>query len=38
MSKESKDKTDAAEARSQQTRGFLQQVKVAARRRYAPER
>ncbi len=37
MSKESKDKADAAEARSQQTKGFMQQVRVAARRKYTPE-
>ena len=37
MSQENKDKADAAEARTQQTRGFLQQVRVAARRKYTPE-
>ena len=37
MSQESKDKTDAAEARTQQTRGFMQQVRVATRRKYTPE-
>ncbi len=37
MSKENKDKADVAEARSQQTRGFMQQVRVAARRKYTPE-
>ena len=37
MSKENKDKADAAEARTQQTRGFMQQVRVASRRRYTPE-
>jgi transposase len=37
MSKENKDKADAAEARTQQTRGFIQQVRVAARRKYTPE-
>ena len=37
MSKENKDKADAAEARSQQTKGFIQQVRVAARRKYTPE-
>jgi transposase len=31
------DKTDAAEVRTQETRGFMQQVRVAARRRYTPE-
>jgi transposase len=30
-------KADAAEARTQQTRGFMQQVRVAARRKYTPE-
>jgi len=37
VSQESKDKTDAAEARTQQTRGFMQQVRVATRRKYTPE-
>jgi len=37
VSQENKDKADAAEARTQQTRGFMQQVRVAARRRYTPE-
>ena len=37
MSQESKDKSDAAEARTQQTRGFMQQVRVATRRKYTPE-
>ncbi len=37
MSKENKDKANAAEARSQQTKGFMQQVRVAARRKYTPE-
>jgi len=32
-----KDKADAAEARTQQTRGFMQQVRIAARRKYTPE-
>jgi transposase len=35
MSQENK--TDAAEARTQETRGFIQQVRVAARRKYTPE-
>jgi len=30
-------KADAAEARSQQTKGFMQQVRVTARRKYTPE-
>jgi len=37
MSQENKDRADAAEARTQQTRGFMQQVRVAARRKYTPE-
>jgi transposase len=37
MSQEDTDKADAAEARTQQTRGFMQQVRVAARRKYTPE-
>ena len=37
MSQEHKDKADAAEARTQQTRGFMQQVRVASRRKYTPE-
>lgn len=37
MSKENKDKANAAEARSRQTKGFMQQVRVAARRKYTPE-
>jgi transposase len=37
MSQENKDKTDAAEARTEQTRGFMQQVRVASRRKYTPE-
>ena len=37
MSQENKDKADAAEARSHQTRGFMQQVRVASRRKYTPE-
>jgi len=34
---ENKDKADAAEIRTQQTKGFMQQVRVAARRKYTPE-
>jgi transposase len=30
-------KADAAEARTQETRGFMQQVRVGARRKYTPE-
>ena len=37
MSQESKDKAEAAEARTHETRGFMQQVRVAARRKYTPE-
>ena len=37
MSQENKDKADAAEARTQQTKSFVQQVRVAARRKYTPE-
>ena len=37
MSQEHKDKADAAEARTQQTKGFMQQVRVASRRKYTPE-
>jgi transposase len=37
MSQESKDKADSAEARTQQTKGFMQQVRVLARRKYTPE-
>ncbi len=37
MSKENKDKADAAEARTRQTKGFMQRVRVASRRKYTPE-
>ncbi len=37
MSKNIEDKADTAEARTQQTRGFMQQVRVAARRKYTSE-
>jgi transposase len=37
MSQENKDKADAAEVRTQQTRAFIQQVRVTARRKYTPE-
>jgi len=30
-------KADAVEARTHETRGFMQQVRVAARRKYTPE-
>ena len=36
MSQENKDK-GAAEARTQQTNGFIQQVRVKSRRKYTPE-
>ena len=37
MSQEHKDKVDTAEARTQQTKSFMQQVRVASRRKYTPE-
>ena len=37
MSQKIEDKADAAEVRTQETRGFMQQVRVAARRKYTPE-
>ena len=37
MSQEGKDRGDAAEARTNETRGFMQQVRVAARRKYTSE-
>ncbi len=37
MSQKIEDKADAAEARTHETRGFMQQVRVAARRKYTPE-
>lgn len=37
MSQENKDKPAAADARTQATKGFIQQVRVAARRKYTPE-
>jgi len=37
VSQNAKDMADAAEARTQETRGFMQQVRVAARRKYTPE-
>ena len=37
MSQENRDKADAAEVRTHETRGFMQQVRVAARRKYTPE-
>jgi transposase len=37
VSQNTADKANAAEARTQETRGFMQQVRVAARRKYTPE-
>ena len=37
MSQKIEDKSDAAEARTQQTKSFMQQVRVASRRKYTPE-
>ena len=37
MSQNIADKTDTAEVRNKETRGFMQQVRVAARRKYTPE-
>ena len=37
MSHENKDKGEAAEIRTEQTRGFIQQVRIATRRKYTPE-
>ena len=37
MSQKIEDKANAAEARTKETRGFMQQVRVAARRKYTPE-
>lgn len=37
MSQSIENKSDAAEARTQETRGFVQQVRVASRRKYTPE-
>ena len=37
MSQGNKDKANIAEARTQETRGFMQQVRIAARRKYTPE-
>ena len=37
MSQKIEDKADAAEARTQQTKSFMQQVRVASRRKYTPE-
>jgi len=37
VSQENKDKAEVAEARTQQTRGFIQHVRAATRRKYTPE-
>ena len=37
MSQKTEDEANATEARTQETRGFMQQVRVAARRKYTPE-
>jgi transposase len=37
VSQENENKADAAEGRTKQTRGFMQQVRVSARRKYTPE-
>jgi transposase len=37
QSKQEESKGDAAEARTNETRGFIRQVRVAARRKYTPE-
>ena len=37
MSQNIANKGDAAEARSQETKSFMQQVRIAARRKYTPE-
>jgi transposase len=37
VSQKIEDKADAAEARTHETKGFMQQVRVVARRKYTPE-
>ena len=37
MSQDIEDKTNAAEVRTQETRGLIHQVRVASRRKYTPE-
>ena len=37
MSQENKDKAEDPEARTDQTRGFMQQVRAKSRRKYTPE-
>jgi hypothetical protein len=36
MSQNVENKSDAAEARTREARGFMQQVRVASRRKYTP--
>jgi transposase len=37
VSQNTEEKSNAAEARTKETKGFMQQVRVAARRKYTPE-
>jgi transposase len=37
VSQNTADKSNAAESRTKETRGFMQQVRIAARRKYTPE-
>ena len=37
MSQNTTDKTNEAEVRTKETKGFMQQVRIAARRKYTPE-
>jgi len=37
VSQNIEDKANVAEARTHETRGFMQQVRMAARRKYIPE-
>ncbi|MEE8414184.1 MAG: hypothetical protein V3R96_06490 [Dehalococcoidales bacterium] len=37
MSQENEDKSEAAEAITRKTRGFIRQVRAASRREYTPE-
>jgi transposase len=37
VSQKNEDKANAAEARTEQTKGFIRQVRAAARRKYTPE-
>jgi len=38
VSQKIEDKADAAKARTHETRGFMQQVRVATKRKYTPEK